>query len=103
MSWHCHHTFKCEPATTLSGVSSPFLHESHSVAMAGKSEARALVIETFRLLQKGQPEPSRVRLHNCACHSWSSASGHCHQYCSFDPATTSSGVTVPFLIGCHCA
>src|SRR5262249_23139725 len=52
---HSHQTRKPDRATTLLGVRSPFFVGCHSAAMPGKSEAKELVIETFRPLQYGQP------------------------------------------------
>src|SRR4029077_8395501 len=102
--WHCHQTFKCEAATTLSGVKSVFLLGCHSAATCGKTVARELVIETFFPAQYGHPVGfSFVRETAEARHSWSEPAWHFHQKFLLEPATTWFGVTSPFCVGCHSA
>src|SRR5438874_12063332 len=84
------------------GRRSPFFVGCQSAVMLGKSTASELVTEAFRPLQEGQPASLYVRAFNLACHSWSALLGHCHQKSLFEPATTRSGVRVPFFVGCHC-
>ena len=100
---HFHQNFLSVPATTLSGVTSPFLVGCHWAAMSGNFPARLLVTDNCRPEQHGQPTPLLVRLFATASHSWSSATSHFHQNLLFDPATTSAAVRSPFLVRCHCA
>jgi hypothetical protein len=44
-----------------------------------------------------------VRLATVARHSWSEPRGHFHQTWRPDPAEQSSGVSLPFFVGCHSA
>jgi hypothetical protein len=58
---HFHQNSLLDPATTWSGVTPPFLAGCHSAAISGKREARLLVIETLREIQKGQLKALLVR------------------------------------------
>ena len=101
-SGHCHQYFPLDPATTWSAVTAPFLVGCHWAAMSGWRAARELVTEVFKPLQNEQPVPL-VRLLTVASHSWSGPSRHFHQYRLLEPARTCTGVTLPFLAGCHWA
>ena len=102
---HCHQNFLCEPATTWSGVTSPFLVGCHCAAISGKRVRREFVTEVFLPAQHGQPAPFAffIRFSTLVCHSWSGLLGHRHQNFLCEPAGTLSGVTSPFLVGCHWA
>src|SRR5687768_3480178 len=55
------------------------------------------------LLQKGQLLPAPVLWTTLVAHAWSALDEHLHQTRRLEPATTKSGVSPPFFVGCHCA
>ena len=74
----------------------------HWAAISACREANELVAETFKPRQNGQPLPA-VRWPIEASHSWSGPSVHIHQAFLLEPATTWSGVSSTFFVGCHWA
>ena len=98
---HFHQYLLWDPATTQSGVRSPFLVVCHSSARSGWREARQLVTETLLPRQNGHPPPDALSV-TVAFHSWSGPFGHVHQHFSFGLVTTWSGVNMSFFAGCHC-
>ena len=71
--------------------------------MSGWRTESEWVTKNIRLLQCGHACLPRVRLFAVALHSWSGPLGHFHQYLLLEPARTCTGVTLPFLVGCHWA
>ena len=101
---HFHHTFACEPETILSGVNSLFFVGCHSAAIFENWLASELVMEGFLPVQYGQRDFLILVLSPIiASHSWSGPLSHFHQTFLLEPATTLSGVNLPFFAGCHSA
>ena len=98
-----HQTARPVPAVTPDGISRPFLVGCHCPATSGNRTARLLLTDTRCPAQKGQPVPRRVRDSGIASHSWSPATSHFHHTFLRDDFLTLKGVTVPFLVGCHCS
>ena len=100
-SWpfsHCHHIFLLDPSVTSSGVSLPFFVGCHSLANWGFLVAKDVSLATRLPEQYGQPLPFDL-LQTTASHSWPLL--HCHHTFLLDPSVTSSGVILPFFVGCH--
>ena len=94
-----HHTFLCEPAVTICGVTEPFLSAFHCAASPGCVVARSFSPRlTNRLAHTGHPQPAvrdfTIARHSCPC-------GHSHHTSLWLPGSTSSGRRLPFFVGCH--
>ena len=98
---HRHQSFTVEPGVTSHGVSGRLRRECHSSASLRWRAASAVVTEGRFPVQKGQPTPRTARPEITASHSWSGPFAHFHQAFRSEPATTSHGVRLPFLVGCH--
>lgn len=100
---HFHHTFRAEATVISLGVSTPFFVGCHSLARIGETTASDLSEVKFHELQYGQPFPLLTRGCILASHSCSGFLAQRHQTFLALPDVTLSGVSFPFLEGCHSA
>lgn len=100
---HLHHTFRAEATVMSLGVSVPFFVGCHSLARTGEATASDLSDVNVHELQNGHPVPLFVRGCILASHSCSGLLEQRHQTFRALPAVTLSGVSSPFLEGCHSA
>lgn len=99
---HCHQTQRLLYRVTISGVRGAFFSMSHCAAILGNWLVRSFSLgTTFFPAQAGHPAPLCARETTIACQAWPWA--HCHHTFLRDPATTSKGVSAPFLDRCHWA
>jgi hypothetical protein len=85
------------------GVSVPFFVGCHSRARVGETTASDLSDDSVHELQNGQPFPLFTRGCILASHSCSEFLAQRHQTFLALPDVTLSGVSFPFLEGCHSA
>jgi len=100
---HLHQTFRAEAIVIPLGVSVPFFIGWNSRARAGETTSSDLLDVKIRKLQYGQPFPFLTRGCIVACHSCSGFWAQRHQAFLALPGVTLSGVSSPFLDGCHSA
>lgn len=96
-----HQTFLLLYGVTPSGVKFPLRAGCHCAEISGKWVARSFSPGiTILPAHTGQSELFPALAVTVACHSWPLS--HCHHTLRRVPATTSWGVKLPFLSGCHC-
>jgi hypothetical protein len=100
---HFHQTFRAEAIVMSLGVSFPFFVGCHSLARIGETTASDLAEVKVHELQYGHPFPLLTRGCILASHSCSGFLEQRHQTFLALPQVTSSGVSFPFLEGCHSA
>jgi len=97
---HCHQTFLFDPGVTSFGVSLLFLVGCHCAAISGRLVSKQFSKQASFPEHFLQPlpltRPAMTAGHSCPF-------SHIHQTFLCEKAVTSFGVSLLFLVGCHCA
>src|SRR6185437_8754995 len=96
-----HHALRLLPGITSAGVSRPFFSGCHSKAIPGNRTKSEVARVATLPAQKGQPDPSLVRLLIAAGQTWSRSRLHCHHTRRADPTVTCSARSSPLRKACH--